>query len=625
MPRLSLTGAESNSSIGPAIAPTVSTEGGHSGDGSGGKKSSRKLSMSGLLSRMSSSPSRPGGEISGPMMVQHVTHVGWSASKGFEVSNLPPEWVAIFKAAGVRKRDLVDPVSARLIIGILAENMMEGRLEGMPALPGLPTPPPAANAGASAAAASPPPPDAADALPSDDVQQLVGMGFGREEVEGALARAGGDMEVALEALLGGGGGSEGHGGGGDSEAAALADDADAEAAAPRAAPSAADGSFELTFHVAKLGLRLSDDDGDDGHTSVVYLAPGGPGERRGVLVGDRLLAVNGDDVVGFGHGAIQTMMATAPRPIVVRFQRRTSADERPTTLSRAPSLERAPSLGERLVAGVSDGASYVASMLSPRTNGDRDGDSARSHDSTATVDEGAEEAADGPQASPAQPPPAQPPPAPQATPAPLAPPAPPAAAVVAPPLPPPQTPGAGAQPAIPPAPPPPPTGAAAPPPPPPLPPPMAAPPPPPVPPPLPPPTPPPPVYVSHASSSGVQSSNGGDDPRAATMAAIASGSVKLRSSASSLARSPPPAGGGGATDARASLMAAISSGDFKLRKVSQHGGARGGGAPAQTEAAGGGDDIVSQLARAMASRRKSIKRGTANSDNESDSDDDDEW
>ncbi len=54
-------------------------------------------------------------QISGPMDVKHVAHMGYSANGGFDLSQLPPEWRMLFKAAGVKKRELMDPETAKYV------------------------------------------------------------------------------------------------------------------------------------------------------------------------------------------------------------------------------------------------------------------------------------------------------------------------------------------------------------------------------------------------------------------------------------------------------------------------------------------------------------------------------
>ena len=98
----------------------------------------RRSTLRGRLKSLTSSSSSNGTdvmEIGGPTMVSHVSHIGWSPTEGFEVNNLPEEWKSLFKAAGVRRRDFVDPETSRLIVMTIAENMCDGYLAGMPQLP----------------------------------------------------------------------------------------------------------------------------------------------------------------------------------------------------------------------------------------------------------------------------------------------------------------------------------------------------------------------------------------------------------------------------------------------------------------------------------------------------------
>ena len=90
-----------------------------------------------LKRRVSSSYERRRSGIGAPTQVTHVGHVGWSPATGFELNGLPPAWKAVFKAAGVRKRDLVDPETSKLIVLLIAENALEAQRQGLPSLPGV--------------------------------------------------------------------------------------------------------------------------------------------------------------------------------------------------------------------------------------------------------------------------------------------------------------------------------------------------------------------------------------------------------------------------------------------------------------------------------------------------------
>ena len=76
-------------------------------------------------------------EISAPTNFQHVTHIGWDEAKGFQVENLPPEWKNLFKTAGIKRKDLENKDTAKLIVETLTDQMTDEQLAQMPALPGV--------------------------------------------------------------------------------------------------------------------------------------------------------------------------------------------------------------------------------------------------------------------------------------------------------------------------------------------------------------------------------------------------------------------------------------------------------------------------------------------------------
>jgi len=62
-------------------------------------------------------------KIMGPTNVQRETHIGIDPQTGgFQVENLPPEWVKLFKKAGISKKEARDPEVARLVLEILAQH-----------------------------------------------------------------------------------------------------------------------------------------------------------------------------------------------------------------------------------------------------------------------------------------------------------------------------------------------------------------------------------------------------------------------------------------------------------------------------------------------------------------------
>jgi hypothetical protein len=78
-------------------------------------------------------------EISGPTGFQHHCHIGWDPKAGFETRNIPAEWKALFKSAGVTKAELKDPETAKFIMDNIAEEVT--RQGGTPPAPMAPQPP----------------------------------------------------------------------------------------------------------------------------------------------------------------------------------------------------------------------------------------------------------------------------------------------------------------------------------------------------------------------------------------------------------------------------------------------------------------------------------------------------
>lgn len=60
------------------------------------------------------------GDISGPTGFKHEQHIGYDPDKGFELNNIPEQWKAIFKSAGIKKQDLLNPETAKIIFDTVA-------------------------------------------------------------------------------------------------------------------------------------------------------------------------------------------------------------------------------------------------------------------------------------------------------------------------------------------------------------------------------------------------------------------------------------------------------------------------------------------------------------------------
>lgn len=58
--------------------------------------------------------------VSAPENFRHEGHVGWNPETGeFEMSRIPASWKKLFKAAGIRKRDLQDPETRKQVLQVV--------------------------------------------------------------------------------------------------------------------------------------------------------------------------------------------------------------------------------------------------------------------------------------------------------------------------------------------------------------------------------------------------------------------------------------------------------------------------------------------------------------------------
>merc|ERR1712137_820644 len=79
--------------------------------------------------------------IGGPTDFKHESHIGWDMENGFDIRNIPPEWRKLFQAAGVKKSDLQDADTRKLIVSTINSNL--GGDAPPPPAPNAPPPPPA--------------------------------------------------------------------------------------------------------------------------------------------------------------------------------------------------------------------------------------------------------------------------------------------------------------------------------------------------------------------------------------------------------------------------------------------------------------------------------------------------
>lgn len=92
--------------------------------------------------------------VSAPTNVRHLQHIGYDPEKGFEVSNIPEEWKALFKSAGLKPKDLKDKETAQAIIQTMAqysaeenvhEEIQQQSMQSSPPMPAIPSAPPSAS------------------------------------------------------------------------------------------------------------------------------------------------------------------------------------------------------------------------------------------------------------------------------------------------------------------------------------------------------------------------------------------------------------------------------------------------------------------------------------------------
>lgn len=80
--------------------------------------------------------------VSAPSGFRHESHIGWDKANGFDIRNIPPEWKALFKAAGVKKSDLQDGETVQFVMNTVADTLLQQQS-------GAPPPPPPSRAGPS--------------------------------------------------------------------------------------------------------------------------------------------------------------------------------------------------------------------------------------------------------------------------------------------------------------------------------------------------------------------------------------------------------------------------------------------------------------------------------------------
>ena len=108
-------------------------------------------------------------ELSGPSGFRHESHIGWDPSNGFDIRNIPPEWKALFKAAGVKKSELQDGATAQFVMNTVADTLLNQQSQPPPPVPTHQAHSAPVMPGRSAA--PPPPPARSDAPPPPPRQE----------------------------------------------------------------------------------------------------------------------------------------------------------------------------------------------------------------------------------------------------------------------------------------------------------------------------------------------------------------------------------------------------------------------------------------------------------------------
>lgn len=110
----------------------------------------------------------------------------------------------------------------------------------------------------------------------------------------------------------------------------------------------------MTGSYGGIGLQV---DVRDGALVVVNPVPGGPGERAGILTGDRIAQIDGRTVNGWSPEEVQRLLRGAPgSTVTLSIERPGNATPIPVTLTRAPIRQSAV----RHAALLPSGVGYVA-------------------------------------------------------------------------------------------------------------------------------------------------------------------------------------------------------------------------------------------------------------------------
>jgi hypothetical protein len=68
-------------------------------------------------------------QYSAPTDFKHNMHVGWTPSGGFDVRNIPKEWMTLFQKAGITKDELSNPETAAMLYNKIKQYEQENHIQ----------------------------------------------------------------------------------------------------------------------------------------------------------------------------------------------------------------------------------------------------------------------------------------------------------------------------------------------------------------------------------------------------------------------------------------------------------------------------------------------------------------
>jgi hypothetical protein len=77
-----------------------------------------------------------------PSNFKHTMHVGWTRTGGFDVRNIPKEWMNLFQKAGISNEELANPETAAMLYNKIKEYEQENHIQFAPVTSPSPPPPP---------------------------------------------------------------------------------------------------------------------------------------------------------------------------------------------------------------------------------------------------------------------------------------------------------------------------------------------------------------------------------------------------------------------------------------------------------------------------------------------------